>query len=83
LTPCGGFSIFAARSKDRKSLNSRWSKPEIEREGRDRRCFVVFGRRDELLGAAHVAQLAEHVLGKDEVIGSNPIMGSSATGATQ
>ncbi len=25
---------------------------------------------------AHVAQLAEHVLGKDEVIGSNPIMGS-------
>ncbi len=25
---------------------------------------------------AHVAQLAEHVLGKDEVIGSIPIMGS-------
>ena len=25
---------------------------------------------------AHVAQLVEHVLGKDEVIGSNPIMGS-------
>ncbi len=28
------------------------------------------------LAVAHVAQLAEHVLGKDEVIGSNPIMGS-------
>ena len=26
---------------------------------------------------AHVAQLVEHVLGKDEVIGSNPIVGSS------
>lgn len=26
---------------------------------------------------AHVAQLAEHVLGKDEVISSNLIMGSS------
>jgi len=25
---------------------------------------------------AHVAQLAEHVLGKDEVTGSNPVMGS-------
>ena len=27
--------------------------------------------------SAHVAQLVEHVLGKDEVIGSNPIVGSS------
>ena len=27
-------------------------------------------------GAAHVAQLAEHVLGKDEVTGSIPVMGS-------
>ena len=26
---------------------------------------------------AHVAQLAEHVLGKDGVTGSNPVMGSS------
>ena len=25
---------------------------------------------------AHVAQLAEHILGKDEVTGSNPVMGS-------
>ena len=24
---------------------------------------------------AHVAQLAEHILGKNEVMGSNPIMG--------
>jgi hypothetical protein len=28
-------------------------------------------------GAAHVAQLVEHVLGKDEVTGSIPVMGSS------
>ena len=28
------------------------------------------------LEAAHVAQLAEHVLGKDEVTGSIPVMGS-------
>jgi hypothetical protein len=26
--------------------------------------------------SAHVAQLAEHVLGKDEVTGSIPVMGS-------
>ena len=28
---------------------------------------------------AHIAQLAEHALGKGEVIGSNPIVGSSKT----
>ncbi len=27
--------------------------------------------------AAHVAQLVERILGKDEVSGSNPLMGSS------
>jgi hypothetical protein len=27
---------------------------------------------------AHVAQLAEHILGKDEVSGSIPLMGSAA-----
>ncbi len=27
---------------------------------------------------AHVAQPAEHILGKDEVTGSNPVMGSIA-----
>src|ERR1700752_4236528 len=31
-------------------------------------------------GIAHVAQLAERVLGKDEVSGSNPDMGSSISG---
>ena len=29
---------------------------------------------------AHVAQLAEHVLGKDEVSGSNPLVGSTPVG---
>jgi hypothetical protein len=33
--------------------------------------------RQSKKNAAHVAQLVEHVLGKDEVIGSNPIVGSS------
>ena len=28
--------------------------------------------------SAHVAQLVEHVLGKDEVTGSIPVMGSTA-----
>jgi hypothetical protein len=35
-----------------------------------------FGCQDQRFGRAHVAQLAEHVLGKDEVISSNLIMGS-------
>ena len=34
-------------------------------------------RETILKNEAHVAQLVEHVLGKDEVIGSNPIVGSS------
>jgi hypothetical protein len=42
--------------------------------------FVVSGSEGdsvrEQFFCAHVAQLAEHVLGKDEVIGSIPIMGS-------
>jgi hypothetical protein len=29
--------------------------------------------------SAQIAQLAEHVLGKDEVAGSNPVLGSRAT----
>jgi hypothetical protein len=29
--------------------------------------------------SAHVAQLVEHILGKDEVSGSIPLMGSSET----
>jgi hypothetical protein len=39
--------------------------------------FVAFGRQDEVWAIAHVAQLAEHVLGKDEVISSILIMGSN------
>jgi hypothetical protein len=39
--------------------------------------FLSFsGEQGQLHWRAHVAQLAEHVLGKDEVIGSIPIMGS-------
>ena len=36
--------------------------------------FFVVGVRNE---RAHVAQSAEHVLGKDEVSGSIPLVGSS------
>lgn len=33
-------------------------------------------RRLQHKAFAHVAQLVEHILGKDEVTGSNPVMGS-------
>ncbi len=49
-----------------------------------RRQPVLPALRDELerWRAAHVAQLVEHVLGKDEVTGSIPVMGSRAGLAT-
>ena len=34
-------------------------------------------RSDRVIELAHVAQLAEHVLGKDEVTGSSPVVGST------
>jgi hypothetical protein len=37
--------------------------------------FVLSGAAE-----AHVAQSAEHILGKDEVSGSIPLMGSIASG---
>ena len=37
-------------------------------------CFVMLTRRDVKL--AHVAQLVERILGKDEVNGSIPFVGS-------
>ena len=37
-------------------------------------CFLVLRFFDVF--SAHVAQLAEHILGKDEVTGSIPVMGS-------
>jgi hypothetical protein len=40
------------------------------------RAFCRYGGNGQTEWVAHVAQLAEHVLGKDEVIGSIPIMGS-------
>ncbi len=45
-------------------------------------CFLVFWRR---YISAHVAQLVEHVLGKDEVSGSIPLVGSigGAGGTTE
>jgi hypothetical protein len=45
---------------------------------RGRWVFVVYWYQDEVkdLASAHVAQLVERVLGKDEVISSILIMGS-------
>jgi hypothetical protein len=44
--------------------------------GDRRRCGLCFFLSGEGGIVAHVAQLAEHVLGKDEVSGSIPLMGS-------
>ncbi len=38
--------------------------------------FVFLKSVDEFFGQAHVAQLAEHILGKDEVTSSILVMGS-------
>jgi hypothetical protein len=45
---------------------------------RGRGVFVVYWHQDEVLNlaCAHVAQMVERVLGKDEVISSILIMGS-------
>ena len=54
--------------------------PQLFREQRQGRWFfVVYRYQDECFGfdRAHVAQLVEHILGKDEVISSILIMGSS------
>ncbi len=40
-------------------------------------CFFVFRGASRKGFAAHVAQLVERILGKDEVSGSTPLMGSS------
>ena len=38
--------------------------------------FCLLGKRWRAFGQAHVAQLAEHILGKDEVTSSILVMGS-------
>lgn len=53
---------------------------------KDRQAGAIGGREDVARAAdpgvtqstlgAHVAQLVEHILGKDEVTGSSPVMGS-------
>jgi hypothetical protein len=50
---------------------------ECFREGISEAASEKWMRETILKKVAHVAQLVEHVLGKDEVIGSNPIVGSS------
>ena len=62
--PLSGSSIQAQRDRLRRgTARGRPSDGEV-------------GRSE--IGSAHIAQLAEHTLGKGEVIGSNPIVGSSS-----
>ena len=41
--------------------------------------FIIYQLTGFSLLLAHVAQSVEHFLGKEEVIGSNPIVGSKET----
>ena len=71
-----GVSYFHRRSGSTKTIVT---SPSSFSLGRDEGSgfFVVFGNRVErAVEYAHVAQLAERVLGKDEVISSTLIMGS-------
>ncbi len=57
-------------------VESRPSKPLVAGSSpvsRSRRCAGIKAR---CLLKAHVAQSVEHILGKDEVTGSNPVVGS-------
>jgi hypothetical protein len=53
-----------------------FASPKPFRKGRGLRFFVVCWHQDFAIFGARVAQLAERVLGKDEVISSNLIVGS-------
>ena len=44
--------------------------------GKIRKASGEARERKELIGLAHVAQVVEHVLGKDEVSGSSPLVSS-------
>jgi hypothetical protein len=78
LTVVSDFPTFCAQSLGRKEKKTVSPVGFLEKKPG----FVVFCRLVRALvvvnspDSAHVAQLAEHVLGKDEVIGSIPIMGS-------
>jgi hypothetical protein len=79
LTRLRAFPIFFAVLGSTKTIvtsPSTFSERKDEGSG----FFVVFGNRVErAVVFAHVAQLAERVLGKDEVISSTLIMGSIKT----
>ena len=75
LTVIWPFSSFCAQSLGRKEKD-REPSGLFKMESRGSWCFVVWSGQALSVRHAHVAQLVEHVLGKDEVIGSNPIMGS-------
>src|SRR6185436_13455429 len=82
LTPSGAFPNVTAQSLGRNmSITVSPSGYSNEKAGVHGVLSFAPGAQIELdrvqsRFCAHVAQLVEHVLGKDEVIGSNPIMGS-------
>ena len=76
LTPPVCFPSFPAQSLGRNNVQGRGPSGLSEKESRGSRCCVVSSGHVVSVRVAHVAQLVEHVLGKDEVIGSIPIMGS-------
>ena len=54
-----------------KKKNSKFFKKNVEK------CLtnLIFFVRIKSLNSVHVAQVVEHILGKDEVTGSNPVVG--------
>jgi hypothetical protein len=89
-TTCGNSS---AVERQPSKLGVAGSNPVSRSRGLSRSATAVPGRSERLRvwgrlrgphenGSAHVAQLAERVLGKDEVSGSIPDMGSIVVGQT-
>ncbi len=72
---CGSRSFAKSVGRKKSKASSSWT---FSKGRRGRGVFVVFWYQDEAvdLANAHVAQLVERVLGKDEVISSILIMGS-------
>ena len=66
------------RSLDRKKVEEPQPLGLLEEGSEGKRFIVVFAGGTDMSGkTAHVAQMVERVLGKDEVISSILIMGSS------
>jgi hypothetical protein len=76
LTAPECFNNFRAQSLGRERAKRAATLNFFRRKSHRLRAFCRYRATGKRNLVAHVAQLAEHVLGKDEVIGSIPIMGS-------